>query len=95
MEILQFLLSLLNNDKNPGDFNKLFELFKDNSFNLNEILKNVNLQTIMPILMNVFAAFKDNKSPTEPVGQSYKLEPIACIAGKDIIYSLNKYLSEC
>jgi hypothetical protein len=37
----------------------------------------------------------NNKSPTETVGQNvYGLNPIANVADKDIVYTLNKYLSQ-
>ena len=48
----------------------------------------------MPVLKEIFSSF-NMKSPTQTVGQNvYGLNPIANVADKDIIYTLNKYLGQ-
>ena len=88
MEILQLLSSLLGGE----DFKKFepfFELFKDGSFNLQKILQNLTPEKIEPI----FDAFKTQKNRTESVRQNFGLSPISNIADKEVVYCLNKYLS--
>ena len=93
MEILQFLLSLLGGSKNLEGLSSVIELLKKNSFNLGDTLKNLDLQTIAPIVKEFMKnAQNNNKNPTEnSVGYGYALNPIAPFADKDIVYSLNKY----
>jgi len=92
MEILQFLLSLLGGGKNLEGLSPVIELLKKNSFNLGETLKNLDLQTIAPIIKEFIQKSQNNKNPTEnSVGYGYALNPIAPFADKNIVYSLNKY----
>ena len=97
MEILQFLLSLLGENKNLQGLAPVIELLKKNSFNLGNTLKNINLQTIAPIIKEFIQNYQfKNKTPTEnSVGNGYALNPIAPFADKDIVYSLNKYFYTC
>ena len=97
MEILQFLLSLLGENKSLENLAPIIELLKKNSFNLAGTLKNLNLQTVAPIIREFMQnnPFK-NENPTEnSVGNGYALNPIAPFADKDIVYSLNKYFYAC
>jgi len=92
MEILQFLLSLLGGGKNLEGLSPVIELLKKNSFNLGDTLKNLDLQTIAPIVKEFMKNAQNKKNPTEnSVGYGYALNPIAPFADKDIVYSLNKY----
>ena len=93
MEILQFLLSLLNGNGGFEKFAPIIELLKNNSFNLSQTLQNLNLQTLAPILQAFMkdAPFK-NQNPTDfSVGNNFGLNPITPIADKEIVYSLNKF----
>jgi hypothetical protein len=46
----------------------------------------------MPLLQEFFKS--QNKTPTDfSVGEECKLSPIAKIADKDIVYTLNKYFA--
>lgn len=92
MELLQFLLSFLSNGNNFESFSGLINALKENSFDLNSFLKNIDLKSILPILKD-FIFNMQNKNPTEWVGQNEGLTPIANIADKDIVFALNKYLS--
>lgn len=88
MEILQFLLSLLTNDKNKGVLSSILELLSKGSFDLKSILSSLNLETLAPILKEFF---NKKPRPTQSVERGYGLNPIAKIADKDIVYTLNKY----
>lgn len=92
MEILQFLLSFFSQELNGGKFAPLFELFRDNSFDLKKIIKNLNPEIIAPLVQE-FMNFSKNNNPTATVGQTVGLSPIANIADKEIVYSLNKYFN--
>ncbi len=94
MEILQFLLSFLTKNSNANFLAPILELFKNNNFDLKSVLNNLDINAIMPVLKEIFSSF-NNKSPTQTVGQNvYGLDPIANVADKDIVYTLNKYLSQ-
>ena len=92
MEILQVLLSLLAKAESSGKLEPIINLFKDNSFDLKRVLSNLNLETLLPIFSKLFSEQKN--SPTDSVGRGEGLNPIAKIADKDIVYTLNRYFHE-
>ncbi|MBE7062069.1 MAG: hypothetical protein E7382_05985 [Clostridiales bacterium] len=81
MEILQTLISLLSNGIN-GNANSP----------VTDFLKNVDLSQLAPLINGLFS--RQEKSPTDSVGHGEHLNPIANIADKDIVYTLNKYYSD-
>ena len=93
MEILQFLLSLLGGNGNLDGLKPIIELLKNNSFNLGEVLKNLNMQTLAPIVQSFMSNMPKNQNPPDFSGgnNSFALNPITPIADKEIVYSLNKY----
>lgn len=93
MELLQFLISFFSNNSNLEKFSGLINTIKENSFDFNSILKNIDLKTILPFIKEFFDSLQ-NKNPTESVGSVQGLTPIANIADKDIIFVLNKYLGQ-
>lgn len=93
MEILQFLLSFFSDQNNFDKFSGLINAFKENSFDLNSVLKNIDLKSVLPIIKELLFGMQ-NKSPTDLVGQGEGLTPIANIADKDIVFVLNKYLGQ-
>ena len=91
MEILQVLLSLLSNGQNMQAFKDLFLLLKQNDFDIRKTILNLDPKVIEPVIKQ----FMDNiNRPTEPVERSQGLTPISNVADKDIIFCLNKYLSQ-
>lgn len=90
MEILRFLLSFFLKNQN-GDL-KIDELLQSfsNGANPMELLKNLNLDSIMPILES-FLSFNNKERPPQTDRRSYGLEPVSLIADKDIVYALNLY----
>lgn len=94
MEILQFLLSFLLGEQGKQKLEPIFNLFKEKSFDLNKILHNLNPEVIAPLLKDLFSAFENKTPPTDfSVRGDYKLEPIARIADKDTVYTLNLYFT--
>ena len=92
MEILQFLLNLLNGNSNLGVLAPIINLLKENSFDIKKTLNSLSPDTLAPIIKEFMSA-QNNIRPTETVGRSEGLTPIANVADKDIVYTLNKYLS--
>ena len=93
MEILQFLLSFFLNEYGGGSLKPILELFKENSFDIKRVLQNLKPETVAPIIKD-FMSKNNNKSPTETVGHACGLNPIAKIADKEIVYTLNKFFCE-
>ena len=92
MEILQFLISFFLKEFGGEKLQTIIDLFQNNSFDLNKIINNLNLETISPIIQEFFKSLNKENTPTDfSVGEDNKLSPIARIADKDIVYTLNRY----
>jgi len=92
MEILQNLLSLLTNG-NASALKPIIELLAKNSFDIKKVLSSLDLNSIMPIVKE-FLASTNKKSPTTEYSSAVGLDPIALIADKEIVYTLNKYFHD-
>lgn len=90
MEILQFLLSFFLNEYGGGKFAPILNLLKENSFDIKKVMANLNPETVAPIIKDFMNSAK-KESPEAYSGHSEGLSPIAGIADKDVIYTLNKY----
>ncbi len=90
MEILQFLLSFFSSEYKGGKFQPLFDLLKENSFNIGETIKRVKPEMLAPLISEF--AFKNNSSPSFNDGEVSGLTPISQIADQNIVNSLNCYL---
>jgi hypothetical protein len=93
MEILQFLLSLLSGNENFKRFQPIFNLLKENSFDIKKVLAHLDINALAPILKD-FMNFSTNNATNQSNAQSVGLNPIAKIADKDIVYTLNQYFHE-
>ena len=91
MEILQFLISLLKDNESMQKFAPIIQVLQQNNFDLKSVFSSLNPQVLAPFLQQ-FMQYMQKESPTDFVGQN-ALSPISDIADKDIIFSLNKYLS--
>ena len=89
MEILQFLLSFFLQEYGGENLRPIFDELKNNSFDLKSFLSNLTPEKIAPVIRN-FA--EKTASPSEK--NSDGLSPIANIADRDIIYTLNGYFAE-
>lgn len=90
MEILQILLSFFLNNYKGGALKPVFDILKNNSFDIGKVLKSLNPQILEPIMKEFFSG-QNKPNPTENVGFGEGLKPIACFADKDIVYTLNRY----
>ena len=93
MEILQNLLSLLSKNQNLGALKPIIDLLSKNSFDLKKTLSTLDLSSLMPIVSQFASAF-NNKNPTTEYSSAVGLKPIALIADKEIVYTLNKYFHD-
>lgn len=95
MEILQFLLNFILKEYNGGKYQEIFKLLQENSFDVKNILRNGNPETLEPILKTIFSVFSknQNESPKNYSEESFGLNPIIKIADKEIVYALNKHFA--
>ena len=93
MEILQFLISLLKDNQSIQKLAPIIQILQQNNFDLKSTLSSINPQVLAPFIQQ-FMQSMQKESPTEFVGQQNALSPISDIADKEVIYSLNKYLSQ-
>ena len=91
MELLQFLLSFFLSQYGGKDFEPIIAALKDGSFDLSKALSSVTPQMIMPLIQS-FLSKNKQPQPTD-CGEGCNLKPIADIADREIIYSLNRYFS--
>ena len=90
MEILQKILSFFLQEYGGEKLAPLLRLLSENSFNLKSLLNSLNFEQVFPLVKDLFA-FNEKNNPTETVGYKNGLKPIAFVADKDIVYSLNQY----
>ncbi len=97
LEILKSLLSIFLTDDKVKTLSPIVDLLSKNSFDVHKTLKNLNLETITPLIKafmsNIGKNNEQNKTPTESVGEVSGLNPIANVADKNIVYTLNKYFA--
>ena len=87
--MFQTLLTFFLNNYNGGSLKPIFDLFRENSFDISKVVKSLNPEILAPIIKQFTSAKKTN--PTESVGFGEGLKPIATFADKDVVYTLNKY----
>ena len=92
MEILQFLMTFFQNNQNLKIIAPIIEILKNNNFDIKKALSSLTPEMIKPIIEQFSVAI--NSAPQGFNEKSQGLTPISNIADKDIVYSLNKYLSQ-
>lgn len=90
MEILQFILNYFLSEYKDSPLSPVFKLFSDNGFDIKNVLSNLDLSKIMPIINLLLSSKIQKDSPIE--SESYKTTPIKNVADKEIVYILNSYL---
>ncbi len=92
MEILQFLINYLAKSKALDGIMPIFNLLKNNSFDLKRVLSSIKPENVVQLLE---ALLNNNakKSPPKNEEPFYQLKPISNLADKQIVYTLNKYFS--
>ena len=93
MDLLQILASFLLDGKNSQAFMPIYKLFEQNSFDVRKVLSSLTPQTLAPLVKDFLSSIKKNAPTENSVGSNYHLEPIANIADKDIVYTLNRYFN--
>ncbi len=98
MEILKTLLSFFIKEEKFKNFAPVLELLSKNDFDLAKTLKNLNLDAVAPIIRAFMENFsganaQKNSPPDFSGGDVSHLNPIANLADKEIIYTLNKYFA--
>ncbi len=92
MELLQFLLSFFASEY--GDKLKpVLTLLEKNNFDIRKTLGSIDLETIAPIIKDFMEKGMKNR-PESSERNIVGISPIANIADKDIVYTLNKYFSD-
>lgn len=90
MNLLQILTSFLSNSENSKALINLLADLLNGNFNLENFLKNINIEKVFNILSPLLQTNGANdKSQNQNVGLA--LKPITPFADKDVVYSLNKY----
>ncbi len=92
MEILQFLTEFFKNNQNLKAILPIIEILRNNNFDIKKALSSLTPEMIKPIVEQFSIAINNPKNAFYEKSQG--LTPISNIADKDIVYSLNKYLSQ-
>lgn len=91
MDISDLLKNLIPNI-NAGALLPVINLLRENSFDLKKTVQNLTPEKIAPIIEK-FSERTANSAATTFHEKSDGLAPIATVADKEIIYTLNRYLS--
>ena len=89
MELLQFLLSFFVEEYGGGNFKPVFDLLKNNSYDLKKTVSELKPETIAPIIQ-AFSSLKNNSVKSAPAN-GVGLSPLNGVADEKIIESLNAY----
>lgn len=92
MELLQFLTTFFKNNQNLKLIAPLIEILRDNNFDIKKALSSLTPEMIKPIIEQFSVVM--NSAPNGFEQKNQGLTPISNIADKDIVYSLNRYLSQ-
>ena len=92
MEILQFLTSFFQNNQNLKLITPIIEILRQNNFDIKRALSSLTPEMIKPIIEQFSAVM--SSAPNNLKQDNQGLAPISNIADKDIVYALNRYLSQ-
>ena len=92
MDLLQLLTTLFGDDKFNSLFSPIIELLRQNSFDIKKALASLSPEMLKPIVQEFIKNI--NNRPAQSAERANGLKPISNIADKDIIFVLNKYLSQ-
>ena len=92
MEILQFLISYLLENSNNQRFLPIIELLKQNSFDVKKTVRNLNVQTVAPIIRS-FLDITNNSNTQQKESEFCGTKPIVDFADQKIILSLNSFFA--
>jgi len=97
MDFLQSVFNLLGNNAEP--LKNLLKLLSDGSFDVKSLLGKLTPETLSQILSETLKSrpqsaengTDENFDLSSPQG----LSPIANLADKDVVFALNRYMSDC
>lgn len=89
MKIIQLLLKYFLSTEQGQTFKPILELLQKNDFDLNKLIKNFDISSMLPLL----STFLGNANTVKPEEKPPLLTPIKGVADKDIINSLNTYFA--
>lgn len=92
MDIMSMLQNLLS-DTNAKDFAPVINLLRENSFDIKRTLNALSPETLAPILKTLFMKNADSGGKESAFSENVGVTAIANVADKEIVYSLNRYLS--
>ena len=92
MDLLQFITSLLGNDKMVKLLSPIIELLRQNSFDIKKVLASLDPEMLKPIIEEFIKSI--NNRPAQSTERIDGMQPISNIADKDIVFALNKYLAD-
>ena len=92
MDLLQLLTTLFGNDSFMSKLSPIIEHLRQNSFDIKKALASLNPEMLKPIVEDFMKNI--NNRPAQSAERIDGLKPICNIADKDIIFVLNKYLSQ-
>ena len=92
MESLQYILNLLFPEK-AKELGALLQYAAKNRFDLNEMLKNLDLAALAPLLGGLFGGAETPARHAAEKTAVSPLEPVAAVADRDIVFCLNRYLA--
>lgn len=89
MQILDTLLSLLTSPDAKEKIAPILDAISKNNFNLAEVLKNIDITAVLPLVQSLFS----QKQQTPPPVNANPLSPVSDIADREIVFALNRYIS--
>lgn len=87
MDLTSLLSSLLQNS-NLETLAPIIKSISENGFDLGKILSAIDINTILPLISSFFSGEKK-----QPVKQANPLTPVLDIADKEIVFALNRYIT--
>ena len=91
MELLQKLAYFLFNTDGGQKLLPLLSSIMNGSVSLTDLIKNINIQTLLPLLNGFFNNGQNKTPPAKADGSCYGLKPVVNLADKEIVYTLNRY----
>ena len=91
MELLQKLAYFLFNTDGGQKLLPLLSSIMNGSVSLTDLIKNINIQTLLPLLNGFFNNGQNKNPPAKADGNCYGLKPVVNLADKEIVYTLNRY----
>lgn len=91
MEILKILLSSLLQTEKFDKFLPIFNLLKDNSFDIKQAIKHLNPEVVAPLIKDFLSFNNNNSNKNNGDNHFYGISPILDIADRNIVLTLNKY----